>query len=208
MTAPWMRRQERYRMDTSLSALAGLLRETLTDPRAAARRILAVDLPDLVRWQALLLVVVLSVLLVQVALLLSPGGAAVGPMGGAPLQAGLLQGVALVMMVAAVHFVGRAMGGTGDFGQALTVVTWLQFVTLCFQLLQIAALVLLPPLAGLVALASLAVFLWLLVGFVQELHGFRSRGLVFLMILMSFFAIAFVLSILLAILGVSVPEPA
>jgi hypothetical protein len=208
MTARRMRRQERDGMDTSLSALTALLRETLADPRGAARRILAVELPDAVRWQALLLVVVLSVLLVQIALLLSPGGAAMEPMGGAPLQAGLLQGAALVMMVTAVHFVGRALGGTGEFGQALTVVTWLQFVTLCFQVLQIVTLLLLPPLAGLVALASLAVFLWLLVSFVQELHGFRSRGLVFLMILMSFFAIAFMLSILLAIFGVSVPEPA
>ncbi len=195
-------------MDTSLSTLTALLRETLSDPRSAARRVIAIDMPDAARWQALLLVVVLSVILVQVALMISPGGAAMGPMGAAPVQAGLLQGVALVMMVAAVHFIGRAMGGSGSFGQALIVIVWLQFVTLCFQILQIVTLIIVPPLAGVVALASLAVFLWLLVSFVQELHGFRSRALVFVMILMSFFAIAFVLSIALAMLGFSVPEPA
>ncbi len=195
-------------MDTSLSALAALLRETLSNPRSAARRVMSIDMPDAARWQALLLVVVLSVILVQIALLLSPGGAATGPMGAAPIQAGMLQGAALIMMVGAVHFIGRAMGGAGSFGQALIVIVWLQFVTLCFQLVQILTLIILPSLAGLVALASLVVFLWLLVGFVQELHGFRSRAMVFVMILMSFFAIAFVLSIVLAILGFSVPEPA
>ena len=36
------------------------------------------------------------------------------------------------------------------------------------------AQVLVPPLAGILALAEVALFFWLLVHFVAELHGFKS----------------------------------
>ncbi|MFC7703535.1 Yip1 family protein [Plastorhodobacter daqingensis] len=188
-------------MELSFSALGALLRETLRDPQAAARRVMAVDLPDGARWQALALVVVLSVLLVQVAMMLTAGPEVMGGVW----RSALLQGGVLVVTVLAVHHIGRGFGGTGTLRDAVILVAWLQFVTLCFQVAQIFVLLIAPPLASLVAIASIAVFLWLLVSFVQALHGFRSRGLVLLGLVVSFFALAFALSLVLAVLGFEVP---
>ncbi len=186
-------------MELSFPALMALLRETLRDPHAAARRVMGTPLPDGARWQALLLVVVLSVILLQLAVMLSGGQT------GGVMMSGLLQGAVLVGTVLAVHYIGRAFGGSGTFPDALILMAWLQFVTLCFQVAQIVTLLIVPPLAGLVAIASVVVFLWLLVSFIQALHGFRSRVMVLFGLLASFFALAFALSFVLALLGVSVP---
>lgn len=194
-------------MELTFSALMALLRETLRDPRSGAQRVMAVNMPDAARWQALALVVVLSVLLVQLAIALVPGGdpEMAGPAAGGAFRMGIVQGVALLLTVVAVHYVGRAFGGTGMFRDALILLAWLQFVTLCFQVMQIISMLIFPPLSSLVAIASVAVFLWLLVSFIQTLHGFESRGKVLLGIVLSFFGLAFVLSLVLAMLGISVP---
>ena len=57
---------------------------------------------------------------------------------------------------------------------------WLQLLTVALQLLQLVASVIAPPLAGLIGLGGFVLFLWLMTAFIAELHGFRSRGLVFL----------------------------
>ena len=48
-------------------------------------------------------------------------------------------------------------------------------------------------------------FFWLLTNFVAELHGFGSLVQVFLMIILSIISIAFVLSVVLSIIGIAVP---
>ena len=97
------------------------------------------------------------------------------------------------------------MGGTGSFEEAVLLMAWLQFIMICVQAVQAVALLVLPPLAGLIGIAGLFLFLWLLTNFVAVLHGFSSLIKVFLMILASAFGIAFGLSILLMLIGVTVP---
>ena len=92
---------------------------------------------------------------------------------------------------------GMISGATG----ALAVVTWLQVVLVCVQLVQTVALLLMPPLGLLIGWAALLLFLWMLTNFVAELHGFKSLGLVFVMILASSLGIVFVFSLVLTILG-------
>ncbi|MFD1912185.1 YIP1 family protein [Halodurantibacterium flavum] len=189
-------------MELSLSGVIGLLRATLADPQTTARQLIAMPLPMAARWQALILVVVLSVLLLQLALFIAGGVAAAGE---GMVQSALLQGGVLVVTVFAIHRIGRAFGGTGDLGGALILMAWLQFVTLCFQAVQIVTLLLVPPMASIVAIVSVAVFLWLLVTFVQVLHGFRSRLMVMFGLVGSFFALAFALSFILVLLGIPIP---
>jgi hypothetical protein len=76
----------------------------------------------------------------------------------------------------------------------------LQFILLCVQGAQLVALLVVPPLADLLSVAGLVVFLWLLTAFVAELHGFASMGRVLAGIIGSLFAAAFVLAILVQIL--------
>ncbi len=186
-------------MDTSLSALMGLLRQTLSDPRAAARQVMALPLPRSARWQALALVIVLSMLFGQAAVLLMAG------QGPDALSVGLIQGAVLLALVYAVHFVGRLLGGRGAFEDGLILIAWLQGVMVAVQIAQIVALLILPPLTGLLGFLGMALFLWLLTNFVAELHGFTSLGRVFGMILLTLFGVAILLAIVLQILGVQPP---
>ena len=194
-------------MDTSFGALLGLVRETIVDPRAGARRLIMARLPMDVRWMALALVVVLSVLLGQITMrmMLAPSGMMGGMLGG-PVSSIVLQGGVLMVMVLVAHSVGRWLGGQGNFPDALLLIAFLQGIMVLIQLLQMAALLLLPPLAGLLSLLGFGVFLWVLTGFVAELHGFRSLLGVFGMVLATAFGIAFLAAILLAMLGIAPPE--
>ena len=97
------------------------------------------------------------------------------------------------------HRIGRAFGGVGSLADAFLVVIWLQLIMLFVQLAQLLALILAPPLAGLLGLAGFVLFLWLLVNFIAELHGFRSLGAILAAVVVTFFLAAFVVAILLGL---------
>lgn len=201
-----------------------LMRESLTDPRAATRRILDLDLPVAVLWQALAAIVVLTVLLEQALFWMGGGlgpvpdpatlsvqdqqilaltvGYAENPVAMAAIQGGLA-----VLAVYAIFFVGRLCGGSGSFPGALAVVAWFQTVLLALQLLQAVTGLVLPPLAGLIAIATLGLFFYLLTMFVAELHGFESPGMVFAMIIATMITMAFLITFILTLFGITfLPE--
>ncbi|MCH8465384.1 MAG: YIP1 family protein [Roseinatronobacter sp.] len=184
-------------MDLNLATVSALVRLSLSRPREAAARLIALNVPDDARWLGFVIVVGLSVLVGQFSVLL---------MGDEGFQGGMLfmamfQTSLLLGMVVAVQGVGRALGGKGSFPDALLLVAWLQFVMLVFQFLQIASLLIMPPLFGMITVISLVFFMFMLTNFVMALHGFASAIKVFVGIIFSFFAMAMVLAILLGMLG-------
>jgi hypothetical protein len=185
-------------MQLDIPLLTALVRETLARPRDAALRVLRMDVPDDARWLAFVLVVVLSVLLGQASVLLMGEG---GGIGGSLLLMAMFQSSVLLALVVGVQGIGRMAGGKGQFPDTLLLITWLQFVMLVFQIVQIVALVLVPPLFGVITILSLLVFLRTLASFVLVLHGFQSVVKVGVAILFSFFGIAMLLAIVLSILG-------
>ncbi len=181
---------------------------SVSDPRGAARWVMTFDMPRIARWEVLLLVVVISVILAQVTVSLlgpPPEENALSPIFASPMTTGIIQACLLVIAVFAIYWIGRAVGGTGGFGDAILLVAWLQFCMACLQLLQTAALLLMPPLANMIGVAGFVLFFWLLTNFVAELHGFVSRGRVFVMILFSLLALVFGASMILAMIGATVP---
>lgn len=191
-------------MDTSFAALMGLVRETVSDPRAGARRMIMARPPMAARWLALALVAVLSVLLSQLTQWVTPG--APGLLGG-PVPWLVLQVVVLLIMVMATYHVGRWMGGQGNFPDALLLVAFVQVILLLVQVAQVAAMLILPPLAGLLTFVGFGLFLWVLTGFVAELHGFRSTLSVLGMIVATGFGVAFLMALVLTMFGVTPPPP-
>jgi len=192
-------------MELSVANLAGLVRLTFAKPREAAQVVLRQPLPMQARWGAIALMAVLSAFLMQgmAALLppaLGPDGAALRPVGPF-FWAGM---VAFGMVVTALlaYGVGRWRGGKGELADAVILVAWLQFIQLLLVLLQLVLMIALPIGAPVVEIASLVIFLWLLVNFVAEMHGFRSLGLVFLGVVITFVAAVFLMSLLLVSLGV------
>jgi Yip1 domain len=175
---------------------------TLRDPRQATRVLLAEGVPMRARTAGLMLVAVISALLASLQLRLNPQD--LDPfsafMLASPFRAAVVQWGFLALSVLLITRVGRAFGGTGSSPDALLIVVWLQCLTLVLQVLQLVATVVAPPLAGIIGLGGFALFLWLMTHFITELHGFRSRGLVFLGMVMTAIAAGLVIGMVLILL--------
>lgn len=190
--------------------LQTLLRQamsSITEPRAVARWVMTFDLPRGMRWEVLLLVVLFSVVLqyLQVSFLGDPSRVVLGEILARPFTAGIIQASALVIAIFAIYWIGRAMGGEGDFGDAILLVAWLQFCIFLLGVLQVVFQVIMPPIAVLISLLSIGVMFWLLTNFIAELHGFSSLAQVFVMILVSLMGLAFGMSLIFSLIGLSVP---
>lgn len=187
--------------------MGDLLRQTLADPRDAAQTVMRWPMGIPMLWQVAALLVILSVVFSQISGLILPLQAA-GPFGlimAHPLLNAGVQAFIFVVSVHACHKIGRALGGTGRFDEALKLMVWLQAINVGIQAVQIMLLILMPPVAGLTGFASLVLFFWLLTNFVTVLHGFTSRWHVFMGIILSFFAIFVGLSLLLGLLTMLIP---
>jgi hypothetical protein len=194
-------------MTLTLQTLLPMVWRTITNPREGAEEVLALGVPRQALWTILFLVLVLSIILGQITTLLVASAAGVtveGPLAN-PMITGMLQLVLLVVAIYAIHFIGRSMGGKGSVDEAILLVAWLQFVMVCIQVVQTGLMLILPPLAIIAGIVGLVLFMWLLTNFIAVIHGFRSLGQVFVMILVSMFVLAFILSILLTLFGVTVP---
>lgn len=189
-------------MDVSVTTVLELVRFSVQSPRTAARQILAMAIPNTARWLLFLLVISASAVLTHVGFSLLPQDdrAFMETAMSSPLRTAILQAGFLLVVVAAVHRVGRRQGGTGNFADSLLLVGWLQFILLCLQITQIIALLILPPLAEIIGVIGLVLSFWLLTQFILELHGFQSAWKVFLGILGVLFSAAMAASLVLVLI--------
>lgn len=190
--------------------IAGLLRESVTAPRDAARRLIASDPPSEARWIAFALTVVLAAILSHLVRTAFPltDPPAWDALMNTPVKTAALQAVMTLLMAGIATQVGRMFGGQGEFADALLVVVWLQFVLVVFQAIQLVLLALLPPFSMLIGIAALVIFFWLLTQFVAALHGFTSGGRVFLGIVICFILAALLIGSLLVAVGIPVVQEA
>ncbi|PLL13259.1 YIP1 family protein [Tabrizicola sp. TH137] len=192
-------------MTLTFANLAALVRLTLTQPRAAAAAVMRLPLPMAGRWSALLLMATLSALLMQVLTMvlppvIGPDGQVLEPVG--PLVWAGMVTVGMMITAGLAHSVGRWRGGKGEFADAILLIAWLQFLQLLLVGVQILLVLVLPMLVPVIEIGGVLLFLWLLVNFVAEMHGFRSLGLVFLGVILTFAATVIALSIVMMSLGV------
>lgn len=184
-----------------LGHLLRMARDTVSNPRQGAAEIIHLRLEPPILRLAFGLVVVLTMLLGEFGALLMPP-AADNAFAVSPVMLGLVQAAFLFVMAHAVTRIGQWFGGTGQFDAALALIIWLQFIFLCLQVIQLVALVIVPPIAGLITVLALGLFFWLLVNFIATLHGFTSLGMIFVMTILSIFGIIFGLSLILTLLGI------
>jgi hypothetical protein len=186
-----------------------LVIDSLTRPRAAARRLLSLDLEPAPLVQAAVAITCAGLVLGWVAMTLS--GGAVDPVSAAVLQAPLLGALAqfavMGLVILLTFRIGRMFGGRGGFWGAAAVVVWLNAVTLLIQVVQIVALAVAPPFAGLIAIATLVWLLWAYASFVTELHDFSSPLMVLGVAILTVIVLIFALTLLAAMLGLSPQVP-
>ena len=191
--------------------LKDLVRHAVTtafNPREGAALVLAQNIPRELGWPLMSLVSVLSVIAVKGVELLFRGFGVtlvLSPVEGAFALA-IVQFSLAVIMVFGIFWGGRAFGGQGRFGDTIVLVAWLQFVLFCLQILQIAALFLFPVLVTVISMAGIVLFFWLLTTFVAVIHGFQNMGRVFLGIIGALVLMAFVMTIILTMIGFQIPE--
>jgi len=180
------------------------LLKTFRDPRGGARWVLSHDLPIRTCWEILLLVTVVST---AIAVGAEAIGAAepvlvFGVAGESfTLFLGLINLVALFLAALLIYSIGAAAGGKGDLKGAVLLVAWLQSVLIFLQLVQFLAVLVLPPLAGLIGIFALVMLFWLPTNFIAELHGFQSLPAVFASIFFASFVLLLIVSVILTVLG-------
>lgn len=187
-------------MRFDLQALIAAVRLTLRDPRGAARIIIGMRLPGSVGWAAMTLMVVASALLSSVSAMIFPMDLPpeLTAMFSSPFRLAEAQAIVLGVGLMLIHGVGRMFGGTGRFSDALLLMAWMEALLILLQVLQMVAMLLLPPLASMLGFLGIAVFVWLLVNFVAKLHGFGSLLKVFLAFVGTILAISFAMAFVMA----------
>ena len=148
--------------------------ETLRDPRAAAARIMALHLPRTELYLALLAVSALTALTVGTVSVLGPPpdpeileAVPVMALLQRPLALFVLTAGGLIVMVHALYWAGTAIGGEGDLGDLIALMAWLQGLRVVAQLGILALSVVVPGIAGLLALVVMIVAFWLMLHFVS-----------------------------------------
>ena len=195
-------------MAVSPADLFNLIRLSVVDPMQAAAGVAGLPLGRLARWQVVALVSVLSVLAMELTERMLPmGGDGVSMVFllGGPLIAAVSMAVSILGMALALLWVGRIIGGVGRFDTALLLVVWVQVVLFVLQMVQLIALILLPPLALLLGFLGFGLAVWMLVKFVQYLHGFDTWIKAAGVLVFSLIGLAFGLTLILGIAGVAPP---
>lgn len=187
-----------------------LVRMTFTEPARAAQWLRALDLPMGARWMALVVVVSLSALLTWLASALFPVQVEMGVNStvAQPLMLAGMQFVVLSLTAFLMAVIGRAFGGTGDFPDALLLVTWIEFILLLVQSVQVVLMLIFPIFASAMWLVAAALFVGLMVLFTKALHGFENTGKVALGMVLTFLAAGMVLAVVGTSLGILPPVPA
>jgi hypothetical protein len=185
-----------------------LVIDSLARPRTAARQVLGLGLSEGPLLQAAVLVTCVGMLLGGLAVRLSPG--AVDPVSAAVIRNPLIGAAAQLAIMAVIVVltvrIGRLFGGQGGVWEALALVVWLDVVMVLIQGVQLVLLLLVPPLAAILAVATLFWAVWAYANFVAELHGFRNPVVVLGAVVVTAIVLFFSTAMLLEILGLTPQE--
>lgn len=192
---------------TSAEATGALMIESLRDPETVARKLLAMNLSPQIRWMALVAVSALAALVISISALLYPPAdpdhaSSFARLIEAPFPGFAIQVVSMLLLAGMVTIGGRVFGGRGRFADALTLVVWLEFLTVPPMILQLFFLMTVPFLTLPVALFTAAAFVWILLSFTATLHGFSNRLLVALGAVGTLFAFSLMLALVLTFMGI------
>jgi len=186
--------------------LGAMIWQSAVDPAQVGRFLVGLNLPRSILWQALVLVTVLSVLLVALTQGAVPEGPAApgggGPLVLSPFTYAVILGSSLVLLVFALHFTGAGLGGTGEFGGALTLIVWLEVLAMVFRVIVAGVALILPALSGIASAIGLGLLVWVLINFINVLHGFESLWKSAFTLLVALVGISIGVTVFLTLIGV------
>lgn len=200
------------------ATLKPLFLTTMRNPRAGAKKVLALELPPQVLWIALTLTAILTSLFMAGRLLANPltadeiQEAMATPQGQqalniyalfteSPFFVTLMLWGFSVLTVFMLYWAGKAFGGRGSLAEVLCVFTLLQVVTLVASAgIWLVALVL-PALAALGSLLLMIWSVWAIVSFLDVAHGYDSLLKAFGVVVMAILGTVFGVSLIMGVIG-------
>lgn len=183
--------------------MARLIKRTLIDPRGAAREIIDLNLPQPVLWNALLLVVVMGVLLTYGTVMIAGQEALILQMAGSPLVFALFMSGQMVLLIFALLWTGKVIGGKGTLEAFAALIAWLQTLWLLAQIVQTVLMVVAPTSSALFGIISVVYGLWVLIQFICEAHEFPTWVKGVGVMAMSVIGVVAGVSFLLSVIGIS-----
>ncbi len=178
---------------------------TLKNPQAAARRLIAKQVPAQAIWLGLALVSVMSLMVLQLSLMAVGDGQMLNPAGSAfrqPVTGTIFQAFSILLIAVVMTFTGRVCGGKGRFMEALLLVVWLEFILTILAVVQLVGLLLIPIVGIVLSVLAVPLFIWLLVSFTATVHGFKNLLLVLFGMVGAFVLMAVALAIVLVAIGI------
>ena len=174
---------------------------TVKDPAEAARRILALNLPAEICWLGLALAVVLDTMLFSVSNMVLPqADSALYGLIATPVSYGAVVGGGLVVTIIAIHRVGRVFGGQGEFSELLSLMVWLQLLSVAAQAAVFVLVLVVPLLAMILSFAATFLGIYIFLHFVDQAHRlaslWRAAGVLFAAVLVISLAFMILLSLI------------
>lgn len=184
-------------MNLSPKALLLAARDTLANPAAAARMVMALRLNVPEGLMAVGLTAALATLLTGLmqSFLGPVADPAMQDLFSRPFLLAISQFSLMALGAFLMWRVGKMFGGKGSFAQALSLVAWLEVVLILLQVAEVLVRLILPMLALPVGLASLFAFFYLLTHFTAALNGYTSLTKTFFGILGTALALLMVTSL-------------
>jgi hypothetical protein len=181
-----------------VAELIKLVFTTIRNPRHIAGKIVEMELPDRILWPGVVLVVIVSVLLSELAnWLLSFGSVRPGLiLFNSPFLATFVLTLLMIIMIFLTFYIGKLFGGIGTLKDTIGLVVWLQTTMIVLQVIQLILIPLLPNIAMALGLFAGVIFFWIYVNFILVLHRFHSIGKVFFGVIGSMIGVIFVFSLL------------
>lgn len=185
-----------------------LFQTTLTNPRRGGRDIIALNLPLQGLWIALMLMAVILSLLVsglfQVSTIPDDQLGEVirsSPAYHSPILFALISWGQSIVTVYILHWVSRFIGGEGDVRDMLSVMIWLQVVTLILAVAFMVVSWIIPAIGALCMLVAFFWGLWAVVAFVDAAADFDSMFRALGVCIAGFLAFSFLMTIVASVLA-------
>lgn len=179
-------------------ALVGL---SVTNPPAAAQRVIGADLSRNTLWMGLLLISVLQTLLFSTLPDQFRLPEQMQPIVNNPILMAMVIAGGISIIAFVLNWSGTLIGGAGNLSPVLAVMAWMQFLRLLGTLISIVLGVFLPTLGALASLAFGVFGIYIFVSFIDVALGFNSRLKSLFLIVFSFLAVSFGTSFVLALVA-------
>jgi hypothetical protein len=153
---------------------------TLTNPKDAASEVMEIRkmLSTETLWSSVILVAVLHTLITSFEMWVFPPPPELVDLIPAfffkPALLAMMAAGAIVLIIFALYWAGRALGGKADLRDVLATFTWLEMVMACAQLVALVLIFIAPPLSDLFSLLVFFWGIWALIAFIDRSQGFDN----------------------------------